>query len=941
MKLVDTPENSAVAPGEVAMRARFSWSKVSDRVVRDLLLAAPEPLLEGINLKDESAEHLRGYVASVYGTPPKATQLDKYKAWAVLRDVWAGKEAKKDQLAALALPVNRGLPVQERLSSMSNVAALREFVRQRDLRRNFKKNLHSEFLKAHKIQQPVRRGGGGPWGSNTSPRSGPILLTGEGAKRSNTMFKHQLEAHTELDRLAAARNPEKKRGLIVLPTGAGKTSTAVDWIVPRLAKNAHVRVLWLAHQHELLEQAADCFWKASLQEPSGFLRRMRVISSYGSPPSTLAERDLAVALITWQSLYSGGDERRRARLETFLSQPCIVVVDEAHHAAAPAYQTLLETITAARDVVVIGLTATPWPRGDGAAQKLSESFPVKIIYKTVEEVHAAGILARPVLHVVDTNESIELTDAELKEAAKADLPPDVLKRLMTRGRTALLVRTWAKSPTAWGKTLVFAATRDYADQIGEAFTNEGVDVKVMHGNSTEFRADVLAWFRTSKKPCVLVSVGMLAEGVDLPDARTAFLARPTTSRILLRQMIGRVLRGPQTGGEATAHVVYLRDHWVNFEDTIEPGELPWLEWDLTDQTDEGEPVLSPLPPVLDDNGVSIAADVLEQVRRMYLLRLNQLPLDPATSHTELVGYYELEDQNVPVMDHQRDGYKQIIDRVQRGNAFHGTAATVVFDDTHPPYPTRRAVDALLNYVRDFGEPPNFVDLSATISPVETARSFHAETAMTDQERDTWLRGKYYASLARLAYETFEHFEEAVDRELRELRYRDRNPGHPRSDPERVRAVDPTTTKIKVNVSAGRALPTLASVTKRMRKHLAGESVLKRLDVADLWLDWTKRPVVTTWAHWSLTTSGKGAGNRFIRVNRALRVSPKHVSDELLTYLVFHELLHDLLAGQGHDTEFRRLEALWPDCNRLDVELDTMGERLQLPGQTVSGRRPTA
>jgi len=419
------------------------------------------------------------------------------------------------------------------------------------------------------------------------------------------------------------------------------------------------------------------------------------------------------------------------------------------------------------------------------------------------------------------------------------------------------------------------------------------------------------------------------------------LARPTTSRILLRQMIGRVLRGPQTGGDATAHVVYLRDHWMNFEDTIEPGELPWLEWDLTPPTEEGEPVSKPLPPILDDNGVAIASDVVEQVRRMYLLRLNRLPLDPATSHTQLVGYYQLEDQNVPVMAHQRDGYEEIIDRAGRGDTFQGSNATAVFDDTHPPYPTRRAVDAVLSYVRDLGEAPHFVDMSATINPMDTARSLHAESAMTDLERDKWLSEKYCASLASLAYETYEHFQEAVDRELRELRYRERNPGRPRSDPERVQASSTNTSKISVNASPSRDLPTLANVTKRMRTHLAGESVLNRLDNMDLpRLDWTKRPVVTTWAHWSLKTSGRGTGNRFIRINRALRVSPRHVSDELLTYLVFHELLHDLLAGQGHDSEFRRLESLWPDCDQLDVALDTMGERLHLPGQRTSGRRLT-
>ena len=59
-------------------------------------------------------------------------------------------------------------------------------------------------------------------------------------------------------------------------------------------------------------------------------------------------------------------------------------------------------------------------------------------------------------------------------------------------------------------------------------------------------------------PAVLVSVNMLNEGVNLPDARTAFLARPTTSHILMQQMIGRVLRRPKANGDADAHLVDFR-----------------------------------------------------------------------------------------------------------------------------------------------------------------------------------------------------------------------------------------------------------------------------------------------------------------------------------------------------------------------------------------------
>ena len=219
--LMPTSDNSAVAVVGMVTRSKFAWSKVSDRVVMGLLLAAPERLPEGINLKNESLDRRRRCAARVYGTPPQFKKLDEHEAWDVLRDEWAGKEAKKTELAALSLFVLRGLPIEERQQVQSSVVALRAFLRQRNLVLNFKKNLLKAFRRAHKVQQIV----GKPpteehFRDGIPPLNGPILLTGEGAKRSNTAFKHQREAHTELDRLAKATSPEKPIRLMLLVDGA-------------------------------------------------------------------------------------------------------------------------------------------------------------------------------------------------------------------------------------------------------------------------------------------------------------------------------------------------------------------------------------------------------------------------------------------------------------------------------------------------------------------------------------------------------------------------------------------------------------------------------------------------------------------------------------------------------------------------------------------------
>jgi predicted metal-dependent hydrolase len=59
----------------------------------------------------------------------------------------------------------------------------------------------------------------------------------------------------------------------------------------------------------------------------------------------------------------------------------------------------------------------------------------------------------------------------------------------------------------------------------------------------------------------------------------------------------------------------------------------------------------------------------------------------------------------------------------------------------------------------------------------------------------------------------------------------------------------------------------------------------------------------------------------------LQVDPEQVPDELIEYLLWHEICHHLRPSHGHDHEFRRLEHLWPDAVTLDHELDSLPERL--------------
>jgi Type III restriction enzyme, res subunit len=443
---------------------RFDWNNASEKLLLTLLRSAYRDSPEQIgSLKTLSRARLAEQAGRVFGTPPRRVALDTCDgSWDVLRQVWLSKEAKLEQLAALAALVRRGLAVAERDSTARSRVQLLAFFGRRNLTDNFKINLRTAFIQAHKSKQPVR--------GTKDPRSpgepeGMTRLIGRGARDLPVPWAHQLEARTQLESLALAARGKDRRGLLVLPTGAGKTSTAVGWLVPWLAADPARRVLWLAHQQELLIQAQVAFQRAAAEQGVKFDRQLRLITSGGSAASTLVDPELDVALVTWQTLHGQGAEQQVSRLNRFLSRPTVVVVDEAHHAAAAAYQRILNTVLKAEQVVLIGMTATPWPTSAGAGGRLRRTFPVDIYVATPEAMHRAGILATPILRTVSTGTRLELTSAE-RRLAGGDLPPAVMSRLATGARNDLLVRTWLAERSEWGKTLIFSSNKGHADTLG-------------------------------------------------------------------------------------------------------------------------------------------------------------------------------------------------------------------------------------------------------------------------------------------------------------------------------------------------------------------------------------------------------------------------------------------------------------------------------------------
>lgn len=407
------------------------------------------------------------------------------------------------------------------------------------------------------------------------------------------LYPHQIDAIKSLNQFY--QKEQNKKGILVLPTGGGKTLTAVRWLLQNVI-NEKRKVIWIAHRHELLEQVKDTIYKNCCSEllPKRVNEKITIhlisgFDTHHQPRKINKEDDFIIA--SKDSLRMGRDYL----VSNFLqyNKDVFFVIDEAHHAVAKTYTELINIVelNSTHNFNLLGLTATPFRTSGKEQTFLSKVFTDGIIYSTdLNKLIIEEILAKPVFEPIETGEFVkkdeDFTDKDLKLINSTfDLPENIKSNLATRkNRNNLIVETYDKSK--YGKTLIFALNKDHAIAINTLLKQRGIKSKfIISGllnqigisDTNKYIKETIEQFRKNELD-VLVNVNILTEGTDLPDANSVFLTRPTNSKVLMTQMVGRVLRGPKAGGTKTAKIVSFIDNWDNLVTWVSPKEL------LTDET---------------------------------------------------------------------------------------------------------------------------------------------------------------------------------------------------------------------------------------------------------------------------------------------------------------------------------------------------------------------
>ncbi|CAA7258701.1 unnamed protein product [Cyclocybe aegerita] len=392
-----------------------------------------------------------------------------------------------------------------------------------------------------------------------APRSIPMLFRRVSIRKSSTHAPVVLRPYQERCLAAcidALSNGSSRIG-VSLPTGSGKTTVFIS-LLSRITSPPEneeaTRSLIVVNSIELARQSADQVrrlfpdWSVEIEQ--------------GAKHQASGSADVTVA--TYQTL------SRAERL--FKIDPRklkAIIVDEAHHAAAPSYRTLLSRFhpdirhpenlesfpQGSHKVPVIGFSAT-FGRHDGVA--LSSVFESIVYHQDFLEMIKEQWLCKVTFTSVKAN--LNLKDVTVN-SRNGDFNPTSLSQVInTDTMNDVVVKAWIDRAGSTRKsTLVFCVDVAHVRALTQAFRSYGIDARFLYAETPAAQRKLLVdAFKAGEFP-VLVNCAILTEGADIPNIDCVLVARPTRSRNIFAQMIGRGMRlSPQTHKE-DCHIIDFVD----------------------------------------------------------------------------------------------------------------------------------------------------------------------------------------------------------------------------------------------------------------------------------------------------------------------------------------------------------------------------------------------
>lgn len=397
------------------------------------------------------------------------------------------------------------------------------------------------------------------------------------------LYDYQQKIANQVNQLI--KTAHDKSCMIHLPTGAGKTRTAMNIVCDFLRQKKSV-VIWLTNRTELSAQALNTFKEAWNKLGN---RPIKTYSFFGdSYLSTLdgITEGLVVASVGKVHRQIINNERI---FSSFAEKADLIIFDEAHQITAPTYKTTVRFLMnnfKKENTFLIGLSATPG-RKLKTEEVSEEDIELSNFFDKNKITMKVSGYSSPITYLTDNNylaapvyklinyEGSKIVEVKgfFSSGKNTEEVKELLVKNKQRNKQILEV---IKKEFGLGKSIiVFATNLAHASQLQSLLAIDKIkSFKVDGGDSKENRDFRVHQFKKGNVK-ILINYDVLTAGFDAPITSVAIIARPTDSLVAYSQMAGRAMRGKKSGGNDTCNIYTVRDDIPAYTNVIEQFE----HWD--------------------------------------------------------------------------------------------------------------------------------------------------------------------------------------------------------------------------------------------------------------------------------------------------------------------------------------------------------------------------
>lgn len=784
---------------------------------------------------------------------------------------------------------------------------------------------------------------------NSFDKGAPILIKESKLGSKSLKHPHQINAVNALtEYFELDKNKIDRKGLLVMPTGSGKTYTSVYWLMTEAVAHGYT-IIWVVHRTELVEQTYLEFIEQTALLKGCRKKFFNIILVSGMHMKMAEAYNKDVYILSRQSAANPNGIRYIDDL-VGNKKKVIMVIDEAHHAVASQYQEIWKRIKAkAKYAILLGLTATPTRINEKSKEELLRLFNVDkniaknrgsngFVYQiTMSELLKSGFLAKPIPvqrnTKIDAVKTYHITEMDFSDFGDKDLTAEALNRIAeNEARNKFIINEYEtnlkdylkdkKETDFYGKTIVFAINIEHAKHLCNLFNNalKKYSIRAEYiASGKPGNQEILQEFKANSDPTfkILINVQILTEGSDVPDVKTVFLTRQTSSDVMLMQMIGRALRGEDAGGTPIAYIVAFIDNWKEkYDFWMNPSDLDiFKELEEAEETDETVQGVEEMPEICarefpqlvvenEDGDLEIPVNEpdgnLTDWEALYQKIYNEISLEgncyEPIEKLIPVGWYALDygfhwKKTLIAYDKQLDDYKNVELNIpailRKYNRNRNDALREKFNKEyfHTMNPSIANTTDLLAHITLHGKMPTFFSFeeSEKFNPLKLAQLLKENKSQfpTVEKRQEWLKQIYTANpVLQNIYESLGNFKKTV------------------LDAMRGKQIAIVKTEL-LKKKPYKIVDNYYNLYECLQEVLDSYPKLNANGLLNIqWSDKIPR-------HW-FALCQRSKDNKRYQITVSKICSSPYVSKELVKYLIFHELLHKN-GYWKHDKDFRSLE----------------------------------